>query len=255
MSQISIARALSTLAVASFALASVAQAESEHSFKEGGFSSPDQLIDYMTIKEIKTVQTGEERLSPDDARRMGLPDVVGGALGAVGGSIIDGLSNPSTWLTLGQKAWDIIVAGKPVANVSMMRVSVMPVSTGDWAQMENWQGPAVKSFSVNATNLMGMEVVKFNYRVAYSYGGTLGQKGAYLANLAVIPDAVSVTWAFKLNANVQVENVVNTSSKDSPIPGVEMMLTYMIDSPLKHIEGRDSFFVKGNGEAVRLGSN
>lgn len=214
--------------------------------------------DYLTIASVTVEPTGRGRLSHREATALGLmvdSSPLGNGTGIVGGligSIIDGLTDPGKWIAFGQRAWDIVQAGRPVANVTSMRVSVMPVAEADWAQMSNWQGPATQGYSLVAKNLFGMTVVQLDYRVIYNFGGQLNGKGAYLANTTVLPTKVDVLWGFTVDANVEAQRVVNVGSTESPVPGLEMTVHYTLSSALKRSEGRESFFVKGTGETTRL---
>lgn len=169
--------------------------------------------------------------------------------------IIDVIMDPTAidkWITIGQKIWAVIVANKPVANVSSQRISVLPMAQQDWAQMENWQGPTVRTFTIAAKNGFGMTVVSQTYTVAYNYGGQYNGKGQFLANATVIPANIEVMWGFSLSSEVEVGDVVNTGTKENPIPGVDLQVKWKMDSVMKHMEGRDSFFVKGDGKMVHV---
>ena len=203
--------------------------------------------DYFTIGSIESSEIEESETQRAQQAHMALLDAAPGSIGG----IVDSLSNPSVWLTLGQKAWEIIKAGKPVLNVESKRISVMPVEEADWAKMENWQGPTSVAYSIRAKNLAGMTVVKLDYRLIYSYGGRLAGKGAYLANVAIVPSA-EVLWGFTTNATVEAQRVLNYGSVESPVPGVELQINCSIESPLKKLEMRENVFVRGTGEAMRV---
>ncbi len=163
-----------------------------------------------------------------------------------------GLTDISTWITVGEKVWTIIKDGKPVADISTHSASVLPIEQTNWQDLENWQGPYVKSYTIEAKNLLGMTVASQTYRVMFNYGGTFNGKGQYLANATIIPAQVSIAWGFSLNTNVEIGNAVNTGTKDHLIPALQMELVWKIDSALKHLEGRNSFYIKGNGEVRTL---
>ena len=168
------------------------------------------------------------------------------------GRVIADPTGVSAWIALGEKLWQVVVANKPVANVSSQRVSVLPVAQQDWAQMETWKGPALHTFAVNARNVLGATVISQSYTVAYNFGGSYEGKGQYLANVTVIPAKIDVSWGFTLNSSVEVGSVINTGTKDSPIPALTLELKWSVDSILKHKEGRDSFFIKGDGSSVQM---
>jgi hypothetical protein len=157
-----------------------------------------------------------------------------------------------SWVTIAEKIWKIIVDNQPTATVSTKRVSVLPVAQQDWQQMENWQGPLVKSYEVKGKNLLGMTVMSLTYTVAYNYGGQLNGTGAFLANATIIPSDVYVAWGFKLEVDAEVGDTINTGTKANPIPGVDIGTHWKVGSVMTKTEGRDVFFLKGNGDMIHL---
>lgn len=155
-------------------------------------------------------------------------------------------------IALGTKIWGLIAANKPVANVSTNSISFLPSQATAWDQMASWQGPAVKAVRLEFTNGLGMKVVDFVYRVSYNYAGNYAGKGQYIAHMTVIPEFVDVSWGYTFNANVDMGNVVNTGTVEQPVPGAYMQVKWKNDTVVKHLEGVDAFFVKGNGQAMHV---
>jgi hypothetical protein len=208
-----------------------------------------QVDDYLTLASVATEEASPSPLSPAEERRLSesapaSPSSFGDVVG-----VIAGVARGVSLAMLGNKIWDVIVAGKPVANVSSFRVSVLPLAEGDRARLANWQGPAIRRYSVVAKNLLGMSVVKLDYQLVYSYRGQVGGKGAYLANATFIPTSVDVLWGYALNARVEATNAVNSGTEDFPVPMLEIQFIYAIDSLLTHSSRWDSFLLKGSGEA------
>lgn len=156
------------------------------------------------------------------------------------------------WVTLGERIWKLIEANRPVANVKTQRVTVIPVKAEEWTKMEGWQGPAMKTYTLEARNGFGASVIKQTYTIAYNHSGKLDGKGAFLANAMIIPSNVEVAWGFQLDSNAEVGDVVNTATKADPIPGLHLGVHWTMKSVLKHNEGREVFFLKGNGEMSQI---
>ena len=156
------------------------------------------------------------------------------------------------WITLGEKIWALIAANKPVVSVQTKRAFILPVAEQDWTQMENWKGPAVHTYRLEYKNLYGSTVITHTYTIAYNYGGTYNEAGQFLANVTVIPSTVNVAWGYTLNTSVELGDAVNTASKSSPVPGIEIQIITKVDTVLKHAETRDAFFVKGSGECQSM---
>jgi hypothetical protein len=235
---------------------------------------------YFTIKSVEVVKTTNTLSREDVIKLLALdspifiPPIPGtnpnptptpGIPGDPGIPGIPGPTNPTppfptsptgidlnSWITLGEKIWAVIVANRPAANVSTQRVAILPTALSDWAQMEGWQGPAVDTYQMIAKNGFGSTVVSQTYVIARNYGGNLGGKGKFLANATVIPTTIDVSWGYTINALVEVGQTVNMGTKENPVPAIDLQLQWKIDSVLKHMEGRDSFIVKGDGTMVHI---
>jgi len=187
---------------------------------------------------------------PSPAPSLGGP-ATGGILGPIIGVIADP-TNVQSWVTLGTKAWDVIIANKPVANVSSNRVSVMPMSQADWAKMDGWRGPFAKNYQITATNYFGNVVVLHEYTISFSYGGQLQGQGQYIANATMIPTKVTVGWGYTLGSKVEVADVINVGTTTNPVPAVNMQLDWSIDTVLKHSQGAETYLLKGSGSVDRI---
>jgi hypothetical protein len=215
-------------------------------FRTFGFKSAEDMEKYLTPGVITTVEVDPATLPAP----LSNPLLLDGS--SIADLVIGDLSSPQTWVAIGQKIWDIVKANKPVVNVTTDKISILPEAQGSWANMENWQGPATKAYTLQFKNLLGMSVVTYTYRVAYNYGGTLAGKGQFIANLTVIPQKVDVLWGYTLNAHVEHSQVINTGTRENPVPSVQTEVKWAVDTVVRHTDGTDSYNVKGNGEMTKL---
>lgn len=225
--------------------------------KKYGFGSQTDFANYMTVSETTITEVpvdiqAAERIfaarEADFSADINASDVLGDL-----GAVAMDPSSITAWVTLGKKVWEIVVANKPVVNVSTQKVSVLPQAQTDWRLMSNWSArPFAKTYLIEAKNGYGASVIKHAYTVAFNYGGKYNGKGAFLANATIIPSKVEVAWGYKLNSKVIVGDAVNTGDLDNPVPGINLELQYKIDTVIKHGSGRDNFFVRGNGGVERL---
>lgn len=153
---------------------------------------------------------------------------------------------------IGNKAWKIIDANKPVVRTTVETASALPEGITRWQDLEGWQVPHSRYYSVVIVNAWGMEVVRFGYRVLYSAGGSFRGQGRYLSNVTIVPAKVDVLWSFKFDANVLIQNVLNVGTVSDPIAGIQMGVRFTVDSPLAHIQSEKNFFVRGDGEFFDL---
>ena len=232
--------------VALLVLGSIAQAE-QAQYEKLGFSSETEMKNYLTVTDVKVTAM------PVDESELAAPAPTNPTI-ALGGGLLDALgpvladsSSAGAWIAFGKKAWEVVVANQPVVNVQTTRVTVLPTDKAQWAQMAGWRGPRGAVYGFQAVNAFGMTTVDQKYTVSYNYGGNLNGKGNYLANVTIIPTNISVAWAYTLNSNVEVGQILNAGSVQSPVPAVDLQLKWGIKTILKEEQHIDSFYVKGDG--------
>lgn len=181
--------------------------------------------------------------APGTGRPVTLPQI---GLPGSGGGITDPMTIQQ-WITVGERVWQLVANNRPTASVSTHRVSVLPASQEDWAQIEGWQGPAARTFEVVARNILGSTVVRNKYTIAWNYGGKYNGKGAYIGNLTMIPTDISVSFGYTLNSRVVVGDAVNIASTNDPVPALNFQVEYSVTNVFKHIQSAESFFVTGKG--------
>lgn len=222
---------------------------------ELGFQNSEELKSYFEIREF-TVTENPIEFSPEELAFTGITIANGtandaggiaGSIGSVLGTLGLDIGDVQSWITVGLKIWDVIKANQPVLNVQTQTVSVLPQSQPNWQQMETWKGPQAKSYTLAAKNLYGVVVVSHTYTVAFHYGGSLDGHGQFLANATIIPTNVNVLWGFTLNSEVKVGDPLNSGTKKDPIPGIGLGLEWSMSSFLKKQQGRDQFYVRGDG--------
>lgn len=153
-------------------------------------------------------------------------------------------------INIGKKIWEIITANKPVVDVQTATANALPKGVQCWDQLENWQFPKAQSYRIVYKNLMGVEVVRFTFRVIFTYGGQFGGKGHYITNATIIPAEVRVVWGYNFNAKVNVAKVVNLGSRQDPKAGMEMNIDWVVKNPLVEDRKVSNFFLSGTGEMV-----
>ncbi len=216
----------------------VTVSEEARSFSSAELSATGWMIANGTANTI-----GNEPISPLDS---------GTGLGNSVANLFTDLGDVKKWVTLGQKLWELIKNNQPVVNVKTQTVSVLPLSKPNWSEMETWQGPAAKSYTVAAKNLYGMTVISHTYTVAFHYGGSIGGHGKFLANATIIPTNINVAWGFTLNSQVVVGQPLNTGTMKDPVPGLDLGLEWSMSSILKKSQGVDQFYVRGDGSSTHV---
>ncbi len=150
-------------------------------------------------------------------------------------------------IAIGDKIWKIIERNKPVVNQNYKALSLVPEGATKWEQLEQWQMPKTKVYSMNYKNGFGMSVVTFDYRIAFTYGGSVNGKGAYLSQIQIEPALLNVAWGYTFNANGEVVNPTNAGTKANPIAAAELRMNWRVNTVLKHSEESSRFYVRGDG--------
>lgn len=150
-------------------------------------------------------------------------------------------------IAIGDKIWKIIEKNKPVVNQKYQAVSLVPEGATKWEQLERWSMPKTKVYHMVYKNGFGGTVVEFKYRIAFSYGGSVNGKGAYLSRIEIEPALLNVAWGYTFTANGEVVNPMNAGTKKAPIAAAELRMNWRVNTVLKHSEESTRFYVRGDG--------
>jgi hypothetical protein len=155
-------------------------------------------------------------------------------------------------INMGKKIWAIVEAGKPVLNFKSDVATALPKGATCWTDLAGWQAPISKTYRITASNYFGMDVVNFQYRIIYVYGGNVDGVGQYLGYATMQPVDVTVAWGFEFNANGNVPVVFNTGTKSAPVAAMQMNMLYTIGSPLTANVQSQAYFITGKGDFKRM---
>ena len=118
--------------------------------------------------------------------------------------------------------------------------------------MSGWSAPTSRKYRIEYTNLLGMNVISFNYTVYFQHSGRYQGKGEYITGLTVKASNVAVSWGFEFNASSELETISNRGSMEDPMAAATVRINYQASSVLRDIQSSESFHVAGNGEIVKF---
>jgi hypothetical protein len=215
----------------------------------------DNSLFYKNYFIIQNVQVEEIDESPaynppikcfSNLKEIASFDFAGGIQDAVSGTsaaslVLDNIIN------FGKNFWALIEANKAIVNITSDRANAIPQGISSWEHMQEWKAPNSRLFHVTYTNFFGMNVVDFTFRLIYTYGGTVNGKGHYLTQIGVIPAELLVRSGYAFNVNVSVPSITNAGTSESPMAAAEILVSWSLDNYAKHIEGSQSFYIRGDG--------
>jgi hypothetical protein len=209
-------------------------------------SNADEEIGDIVVTEIFTEEAGLKSLHTEEPRPIDIERV--GKIISIGKDIV----------ALGEAVYDIVKKGKPTNTTTYVAISVVPKdpTTKEVVspfELEGFSTPTVRNFSASVKTTTGREVVKFDYQVLYSYGGSYNGKGKYLTGVMIVPKSIETSWAWEFNATMKLDAIMNHGSKDEPVAGALVTIKYQVNGWTKSVERNDSIHLTGNGELKSFG--
>ena len=223
----------------------------------------EQQISSFSVEEVTT---------PANMHKMTMMGLDGGANGGVtgGGTTTPEIPPKPTFddridktgrviqtardlVALGEAFYELVKKGRPSNVTEFAPISVVPrnAQTKEYVDpfdLEGFSMPVERSFIAKVKNGTGSEVVNFNYKVIYSFGGSYDGKGKYLTNVMVVPGAVRTSYGWDFNAKMSLSGVMNHGTRENPVAGAMVNIKYQMNSWSAAFERNDTIHVTGAGE-------
>ena len=128
--------------------------------------------------------------------------------------------------------------------------------------LENWEGPASKDYTLHYANKKNKKVVEFTFRVIYTYGGSYQGHGKFLNNVTITPTSIKLASGYHFTFDLNTLEPINIGTKTDPIAGIQMELRWLVESShrfslvdaqdpsqinSKLAESSETFFIRGDG--------
>lgn len=150
-------------------------------------------------------------------------------------------------INIGQKIWNVVEKGKPVANYSSTSANALPENATRWDQLETWNLPKSKIVNVVYKNVYGIEVIRFTYRIVLLYGGSAGGIGKYIGYANVEPLEMTTAYMYTFNVKAAVEAVYNMGTKKNPLAGMLLNISWTVETVLKKSTMTHTYALDGLG--------
>lgn len=216
---------------------------------------------------IKTVEIKTPNVSVGIGPGTGNSGIIGDVGGIGGGAPIGGitgtgmgafdrigqvLSVAQTAVALGEGVYTLAQHGKPSNVTEYAPISIVPrdpiskeiVSPFD---MEDCSMPVKKTFRSTMTT-GGIDVVKFEYMVIYTYGCSYEGAGKYIQTAMIQPLTVKTAYGWDFTATMKFSGMMNHGKKADPIAGALLTLKYTMNSWRTAYERNDTVHIRGDGQ-------
>ena len=156
-------------------------------------------------------------------------------------------------VALGEEIYKLVIKGKPTNTTEYAPVSVVPKIPGtadyvDPFDLENFSMPIEKKFSSVIKNSSGAQVVRFEYMVIFSYGGSYNGAGKYITGAEIVPIKVDTSYGWDFNATMKLGGIMNNGTRENPVAGLNLVIKYQMNSWSKSFERNDMIYINGNGD-------
>jgi hypothetical protein len=156
-------------------------------------------------------------------------------------------------IALGEKVYTLVQKGKPTIAVEYAPINIVPKDPitkqyVDPFDLTNTSDPVKKRFVASIKNFLNSEVVRFEYMVVFSYGGSWNGKGKYIQNAMIIPVGVTASYGYDFAATMKLQGITNKGSAANPIATALLTMNYTIKGWGKEVNNTQVVNITGLGE-------
>lgn len=156
-------------------------------------------------------------------------------------------------VALGEAIYELVKKGKPSNVTEYAPISVVPKDPMtkeivDIFDLEGFSFPVEKAYVAKIKNGVGKEVVKFTYKVMYSYGGSYNGAGKYLSGVIIVPQSVVTQFGWEFNASMKLSGMMNHGTKADPVAGIMLTIKYQMNGWSTAYERNDTIHITGAGQ-------
>jgi len=152
----------------------------------------------------------------------------------------------------GFKVWNVIVNGRPSADLASAYASAIPGFAFDWDTLKDWR-KVTRKYRFTADNFIQGRAMDIVYEVSFFHGavptpGAAGRKGHYITNFTVKPLQTHLKWGWKVSMEVAMSDPMNVGSKEEPVAWLNADLKWQYKKPLGGDIGVNSITIDGTGK-------
>lgn len=144
---------------------------------------------------------------------------------------------PVLIIMAGAKVWNVIVNGRPSADLASAYASAIPSFQFNWNDMADWRKVTRHYRFMMGNAIQGDDAVDIVYEASF-YHGSLATPGAgplrrghYIANFVVKPESIKMKWGWKVSLSVLMSNPMNIGTAEEPVALLETDLKWLFAKP------------------------
>lgn len=154
-------------------------------------------------------------------------------------------------MNLGKKAWEIIKANEPVANINFTFANALPQGIANASELTGFSDIQSRSIRLWGTNLYGITVYDVTLTAIHQFGGSFDGKGRYLSTVSVIPSQVNVLWGYTVDYKVENVSTTNAGTKSNPVASMALHAKFKVSTILKKTELNTVYQFRGDSAEVK----
>ncbi len=140
-------------------------------------------------------------------------------------------------IAAGAKAWNVIVNGRPSADLATAYASAIPGFQFNWNDMSDWRKVTRRYRFVMGNAIQGDEAVDIVYEASFYHGSLAApgqgplRRGHYIGNFAVKPETIKMKWGWKVSLSVLMSQPMNVGTPEEPVAQLEADLKWLFAKP------------------------
>lgn len=144
---------------------------------------------------------------------------------------------PVMIIMAGAKMWDVIVKGRPSADLASAYASAIPGFQFNWNDMADWKKVTRRYRFTMGNFVQGDDAVDIVYETSFYHGSLVTpgtspvRKGHYIANFVVKPESIKMKWGWKVSLSVLMSNPMNIGTAEEPVALLETDLKWLFAKP------------------------
>jgi hypothetical protein len=122
----------------------------------------------------------------------------------------------------GAKAWNVIINGRPSADLASAYASAIPGFQYNWDEAAGWN-EVTRKYRFTMENSVQGKAVDIVYEVSFFHGpipipgSNPVRNGHYIVNFVIKPEAIDLKWGWKVSLSALMSHPMNIGTSADPV--------------------------------------